>query len=66
MIKNVFIPYEEALALKDMGFDELRNLVIFFKSYDYVVKFKPHPQYVEECVYKWADILNIEVIDLKF
>ena len=56
---------------EDMDFDELRNLVIFFKSYDYVVKFKPHPQYgyyranrnVEECVYKWADILNIEVID---
>ena len=69
--KNKLVLIFTRLSDKDMGFDELRNLVIFFKSYDYVVKFKPHPQYgyyrtnrnVEECVYKWADILNIEVID---
>ena len=48
---------------EDMDFDELRNLVIFFKSYDYVVKFKLHPQYVEKNIFKWANTLNIEIID---
>ena len=46
-----------------MNFHELRNLVVFFKFNNYLVKFKLHPQYNGENIYDWANTLNVEVFN---
>ena len=46
-----------------MDFHELRNLVVFFKFNNYLVKFKLHPQYNGENIYDWANTLNVEVFN---
>ena len=46
-----------------MNFHELRNLVVFFKFNNYLVKFKLHPQYNGENIYDWANTLNVEVVN---
>ena len=46
-----------------MDFHELRNLVVFFKFNNYLVKFKLHPQYNGENIYDWANTLNVEVVN---
>ena len=45
-----------------MDFNELKDLVYFFKHNHYIVKFKPHPQYNDNNLYTWAMALGVDII----
>ena len=45
-----------------MDFNDLHDLVQFFKTHNYDIKMKLHPQYRDKNAYEWASTLSIDII----
>ncbi len=45
-----------------MDFNDLYDLVQFFKTHNYDIKMKLHPQYRDKNAYEWASTLSIDII----
>ena len=45
-----------------MDFNDIYDLVQFFKTHNYDIKMKLHPQYRDKNAYEWASTLSIDII----